>query len=402
MLWKVCYFNRVTGINLIFEVKERFKVQELKKSTNPYNMEHTDYLTTIRTHRAMKVLSVFWDDERSSLLVAVQVESANGSYQVEYILLDEALKITDVCTESEGVLPSFLAAPDKTVWVRLTSTQTDKIKEIVLPLENRERIREEKLITEFVEDYEVKLGQETVYFSKDIFDMTKKDKMGRYQFDKNHLFKSRKTYQLPLPSHAKALSGEVTLQMVNALYPNRIMHREVEGDGAVSRQREFSLGLDYHHLYPVQLSFDGNSRFFVTTESEMLEVTVDEQGRVVQTQRLIQLHEVGEMFYNVWEPVLLNDAYVVRFNYQDGNGYIMIKQGKAMECWLKKHEESVYTDRLSNRVIELESCSLMLTHLQKISDQKCALIYSRVSVESLDEAFKIGILSVSDHLVQLP
>jgi hypothetical protein len=185
--------------------------------------------------------------------------------------------------------------------------------------------------------------------------------------------------------------------MINVLYPDRdtILHRELQGDGVVSRQREYSLGVDVHHLYPVQLSFDGNSRFFATAGNEMLEITVDEQGRVLHTDRLIQLHEVVEMFYNVWEPVLLKDAYVVRFNHQDGNGFIVIKQGRAMECWLQKHEESNYKDNLSNRVVELESCSLMLTHLQKIADDKCALVYSRVSVESLDEAFKVGIVYVS-------
>lgn len=371
-------------------------MQELKQSTNPYNVEQKEDLTTIRTDKAMKVLSAFWDEEKSSLLIAVQVELENGRYQIEYLHLDETLGLTDICTESEGVLPAFLTAPDKTVWVKLTSTQTDKIREIVLPLANRERIREAKLLTEFADNYEVRLGQETVYFSNDIFDRNKKDKIARYLFDKNHLFKSRKTYSLPLPSDVKALSGDDKLQMVNVLYPDRdtILHRQLQGDGTVSRQREYSLGVDVHHLYPVQLSFDGNSRFFATAGNEMLEITVDEQGRVVHTDRLIQLDEVAEMFYNVWEPVLLKDAYVVRFNYQDGNGYIVIKQGRAMECWLQKHEESAYKDCLSNRVVELESDSLMLTHLQKIAEDKCALIYSRVSVESLDEAFKVGIVYV--------
>jgi hypothetical protein len=119
-------------------------VQELKQSTNPYNVEHKDDLTTIRTDKAMKVLSAFWDEERSSLLIAVQVELGNGTYQIEYLHLDETLGLTDVCTESEGVLPAFLTAPDKTVWVKLTSTQTDKIREIVLPLANRERIQKPK------------------------------------------------------------------------------------------------------------------------------------------------------------------------------------------------------------------------------------------------------------------
>lgn len=371
-------------------------MQELKQSTNPYDVEHKDDLTTIRTDKAMKVLAAFWDEERASLLIAVQVESGNGTYQIEYLHLDETLRLTAVCTESEGVLPSFLTAPDKTVWVKLTSTQTDKIREIVLPLANRERIREAKLLTEFVDNYEVRLGQETVYFSNDIFDRNKKDKIARYLFDKNHLFKSRKTYSLPLPSHVKALSGDDKLQMVNVLYPDRdtILHRELLGDGVVSRQRVYSLGMDVHHLFPIQLSFDGNSRFFATAGNVMLEITVDEQGHVVHTDRLIQLHEVAEMFYNVWEPVLLKDAYVVRFNYQDGNGYIVIKQGRAMECWLQKNEESAYQDCLSNRVLELGSCSLLLTHLQKIAEDKCALIYSRVSVESLDEAIKVGIVYV--------
>lgn len=371
-------------------------MQELKQSTTPYNVEHKDDLTTIRTDQAMKVVSVFWDEESSSLLIAVQVEFGNGTYQIDYLHLDKKLGLTAVCTESEGVLPAFLTAPDKTVWVRLTSTQTDKIREIVLPLANRERIREAKLLTEFVDKYDVRLGQETIYFSNDIFDRNKKDKIGRYLFDKNHLFKNRKTYSLPLPSHVKALSGDDKLQMVNVLYPDPdiILHRELQGDGVVNRQREYSLGVDVHHLYPVQLSFDGNSLFFATAGNVMLEITVDEQGHVVHTDRLIQLDEVAEMFYNVWEPVLLKDAYVVRFNHQDGNGYIVVKQGRAMECWLQKHEESVYKDNLSNRVVELESDSLMLTHLQKIADDKCALIYSRVSVESLDEVFKVGILHV--------
>lgn len=76
----------------------------------------------------------------------------------------------------------------------------------------------------------------------------------------------------------------------------------------------------------------------------------------------------------------------------ENRNYIVIKQGEALECWIKQKGASAYKDVRSKRIIELESESLMLTNIQKMSNFKCALIYSKVSIESVDENIKIHII----------
>lgn len=368
-------------------------MQELKKSNNKYCVNYVNGIITISANQSISVSSVFWDNERANLLIAVKLYSSDYGKNLDYIILDHTMKIADVFTETEGVIPSFLMAPDKTVWVRLSSTNTDKIRESILPLENRKRIQSEKLLTEFVDNFSVWYRQEVIYFSKDIFNKEKKDKIGQYIFDKSNLFKSRKIYNIPLPSQTKVMSKDDKLQLINSKYP-KILHREMLLDGVISRQREFSLGIEYNHLYPIKLSFDGDSIFYVTSNNQMFEITINEMGCVVKTNLLIQLNDVEDIFYNIWEPTFLNEAYVVRFNFKDGDGYIVIKQGEAIECWIKQNGASAYRDVLSKRIIELESESLMLTNIQKMSNFKCALVYSKVSIESLDENIKIHIFDV--------
>jgi hypothetical protein len=369
-------------------------MQELKKSKNKYSVNYMNGIITICANKVMRVASVFWDNERSNLLIAVNLDLLDNRSNLDYIILDQTMKIVDVFTETEGIMPSFLMAPDKTVWVRLTSTNTDKIRESILPLENRRRIQNEKLLTEFVDYYSILFQQERIYFSKDLFNKAKQDKIGQYIFDKNNLFKIRKTYNIPLPSHTMAMYCDDKLQIINTIYPKKILHREMQLDGVISRQREFSLGMEYHHVYPVKISFDGDSIFYVTSNNEMFEISIDKMGCVVKSNLMIQLKDVKDYFYNIWEPIFMGETYVVRFNFEDGDGYIVIKHGEAMECWIKYNGDSAYKDVLSNRVIELESGSLKLTDIQKMSNFKCALVYSKVNVKSLDENIKIFILNV--------
>lgn len=184
------------------------------------------------------------------------------------------------------------------------------------------------------------------------------------------------------------------MQVMNISYP-RILHREMQLGGEIGQETEYLLGMEYDHVHPVKLSFDSDRVLFLAVENEFYEITIDKTGRVTKRNLLIQLNAVHERFYNIWEPVLLKDGYLVCFNFANGDGYLVIKQGTAVGCWIRAIGSNAYNDVLSGQIICLESNSLVLTNIQKISDHKCALIYSKVAREALDECFKISILNQS-------
>ncbi|MDP4117360.1 MAG: hypothetical protein Q8903_14590, partial [Bacteroidota bacterium] len=220
-------------------------MRELEKSNNLYSISNNENMYTLISNGTIRVESVFYDKKMQRLIIAVKHYHTSGTYDTDYIFLDQNMNIIDCLKENEGVMPSFIAAPDESIWVRLSSTNTDKTRESILPLERRDRIVKENLMTEFVDHYSISCNDESILFSKDIFNNKKPDKMCRLIFDKNSMFKGRKVYSLPLPSNVMpALSGEL-LQISKAWRPEKILHRDIDFDMNIKRSREINLGLEY-------------------------------------------------------------------------------------------------------------------------------------------------------------
>ncbi len=375
--------------------REEIKLKELEKSKNQYQVTNNNGIITLHTSGGVRFSSKFFDENTKQLILAVRLYYDDGRYDVDYIFLDNAMNINESFTESEGVMPSFILAPDKSVWVVMESTKSDKARDIVLPLSGRTRIEKDNLLSTFVDWNSVRFNGESIQFWKDIFDAKKQDKMCRYNFDKNNLFKSRKVYKLPLPTQNEPNVNNGTLHLSNTIRPNNILHREIDLEGNILRQREFSLGMDYHFAYPVALAFDDTSVFFVTDKNEMYQVKVSSDGSITDIVSLHKVSDCQEFFYSVRTPlVLANDAYIVRFNYDTGSGYTVIKNDIMQGCYTCPYKDSVYTDDVSGEKLDMVSPMLMLMDAVALSDKKYALIFGAVNTNVTDKEIKIIIRKI--------
>ncbi|MDP4268049.1 MAG: hypothetical protein Q8880_11510 [Bacteroidota bacterium] len=365
-------------------------MRELEKSDNLYSISNNENMYTLVSNGTIRAESVFYDKKMQRLIIAVKHYNTSGTYDTDYIFLDQNMNIIDCLKENEGVMPSFITAPDESIWVRLTSTNTDKIRESILPLECRDRIVKENLMTEFVDHYSISGKDGNILFSKDIFNDKKPDKMCRLIFDKNNLLKSRKVSNLPLPSKVMpALSGEL-LQISNALRPDKILHREIDFDMNIVRSREINLGLEYDFVFSINLSFDNECTFFLTIGNGMYQVKVDKNGDAIETKSLVSVENCNDYFYNIWAPSLIDkEVYAVRFNYESGSGYAIVKNNEIFECWTNEDDTSIYKDLVTGAAIDLNSSNLKLCEIISISNEKYALFFGTFNSDVREKELKI-------------
>lgn len=121
--------------------------------------------------------------------------SGAGSYETDYIFLSEDLKIKKVLKEDKGVSPCFIRSPQGKIWVSLSSVTTEKKGAIYLPLYGRSEVKEPVIKSDIGIDY-LNFGGKTFGYIDDIF-AKKEMRFVIHQFDKNGLFKTRKTVKLP-------------------------------------------------------------------------------------------------------------------------------------------------------------------------------------------------------------
>lgn len=169
---------------------------ELQPSSTVYHIEKTDRIITVRCDKPIKVQDSIFDNLNQQWIFAVHCEDGQGLYHIDYLYANADFTLTKVLAEDRGVLPAFLQATDSMIWVRLDSTGTEREGESVLPMENRSRITKEILRKSVGWQKKISVhGQQCVFYT-DYFDRRKPDKLFHYQFDKKHLYKTRKQYSL--------------------------------------------------------------------------------------------------------------------------------------------------------------------------------------------------------------
>jgi hypothetical protein len=358
-------------------------------SLNEYALSNERFITTIRACSRVTLQDAFYDSVHDGIVLAIKVEKGNGLYDIDYIFLNANMTLSAAFTECKGVLPNFIPAPDGSVWVRLTSTTTDKIKEVVLPLMQRERVIKDILSSEFPADTTIIDDGDILLHSSDIFDKRKADKLCRLLFDKESLYKTRKSYKIEMPSHCKPILNEEGLHFINLVSRETILHRLGDLEGNIHRSKEFSLKVGFQYLWPLWLSFDGNSVFLITQNNSMKQVVIDQTGCVLEEINLFEDMTCKDYFYNVFAPVILSDhAYLVRFNHEYGSGYAMIKDGKVINCMTTGNKDSCYRG-LDGSVLEFNSNDFRLVKVLLVSEDKVALFFGAVSVESDNKEIKI-------------
>lgn len=180
----------------------------------PQEINGDDYRIIVKDHciiidcdTKLNVYDCYYDINTQQNIVAVQKyqEMNSLSYSIEYIYLDHEFSITKVVRENRGVLPEFVRAPDDSVWVRLTAT-VGREGEIVLPLNNRARIAKEIVKREAA-------GEQRFFWNGKAYllqgkPIGSKKGCGRlvcYEFDKNNLYKTKKSNKLEFCDYPMAI-----------------------------------------------------------------------------------------------------------------------------------------------------------------------------------------------------
>lgn len=365
-------------------------MEELETSQNHYSIVKNGEVITIKAKNSITIESLCKDEEENLIVIALKNKKENASYKIDYLFLDENFNIVKCVSEKYGVMPYFILAPDKSIWVRLTYTKSIKLKEIVLPMSDRNRVTKEILASEFVSAYKVR-SKEDILVYDDLFSSDKEDKLCRFTFDKNGLYKSRKVKKVPLPSHTKIIHSEDSLQGINFDWPKNVLHREFKKTFEVTQSREFHLDEEFDFVYPIHLSFNEDSILFVSKGSKFYEVKVDRNCRVIETKCLVEV-DIPEEINRVWRPLLMNkDMYLALFNYASGTGFIVYSRDRLRECWIKQKDSYTYKEIYTGDELEFNLPDYRLYDVIKTSGNKCAMFFDSSISDIIDKEVRIMI-----------
>lgn len=148
---------------------------------------------TIATDRPVYVADTINDRVYDRWIFAVKSDDGDRLYHIDYLFFSRDFELLQVLKEHQGVNPDFLTAPDGTVWVELNPTHIARNGRTVLPMENRARITEEIIGRDIGMNTRFDLHDRHFGYHIDYFDAKKSDRLFLYQFDRNGLFKSKKS-----------------------------------------------------------------------------------------------------------------------------------------------------------------------------------------------------------------
>ncbi len=316
-----------------------------------------------------------------------------GTYDVIYLEINDSGEVVNRYKESEGVLPTLFHAPDGTVWMTLTSNKMDGIKEIVLPLIDRSRVKKLKTSREFPGDVIGIHNDQVMLHNTDPFDQSTPDKLCRLTFDKNHLYKGRKAVKLEKPGRNKAyIAPNGELHLLKYDYEKRaLIHRLINDENTVEKER--AIVIEAIHYGIINLSFDSDSVMVVAGEHDMNLVRVTPDGEVSKIELFVDSR--GEYFYNFWGPTSLgNNHYLIKYNHDGGNGWAVFNLDGLVEHFIDQDE--LYVNPNTGEKIDLELDNAILGEAVGYSSGKYSLaLYNSSTSEIRNNGSKFVVLTRS-------
>lgn len=284
------------------------------------------------------------DRSRGEVQLCVYEYTVDGRYHVQYVTIDRTGQRMQVRREEEGVLPVFFTAPDGTRWVSLTDTQSEGSKEIVLPLDGRERITKRVTSREFPVDADLSVPDSVLFYNYDMFNSRKPPRLCSLEFNGEGLYQKRKIHKIPLPSTDLVLRNQEGIHLVYEQEGQR-QHSIVNEVGEVLSTRV--LKTDEFIAYPLSLSMQGES-ILLSYEDECVRLMVaDATGTIIRHKELLRLEE-GQVIYSLFRPFALDDqTWVIRFTSEQGNGWFVIHGEDLQACYVRSQERHAYVERLS-------------------------------------------------------
>lgn len=253
---------------------------------------------------------------------------------VDYLVINRSHEIVQIVAEDQGTNQNFILAPDKSVWICMDALCTKKDGEVVLPLYERARVEKEIVKSSLGTDERFFWNGCHWGYVNDIFG-DEPDKMLQYQFDKNGLYKNRKTIKLDSLHRAVSYVQEDTLYL-SQLDINKGVFRvfKMIEPGEIVELCEILLMRKYEWCRLVRKQEEGY-KIIGGAGNEVRMISSDSQGKIVEEKLLYRLNVTD--FYSIVDFRALENG-TVAFSYATVNqsGIIEIKNSVAREVFGQK------------------------------------------------------------------
>lgn len=264
---------------------------ELVQSDINYRITKNNDGIIIECDKPMHLEDKIIDTENDCFILAVKTDVNNHKYYVDYVYLNQELNIIRVLREDRGVLPKFIIAPDNRIWVRLSSTQTEKNGEIVLPLEKRCNVTKEIIKRDIgFWDY-FRLGNKFYGFEYDVFNLKKPAQLGIYEFGKNNQYKNRKMKKLEgihygnicvLQGHCYITASQSTDE------GERILVYEADGEANILNVWSPKISIEKANGFCLMLLDEIQYKFLFVCGNDIETAMFDIEGNLIQREKIFE------------------------------------------------------------------------------------------------------------------
>ncbi|WP_017210633.1 hypothetical protein [Clostridium beijerinckii] len=295
-----------------------------------------------------------------------------------YIKMDvETLQTTCYC-ESEGVPYDLFQGPNDEIWCVIGYSKTSLNRVVCLPIGDRNDIEDCKPVAS-VAEHIFRDGDKILSYTDGTFNK-KPTKLGEYKFSKTKHFQSVKRVKIEEPSVSRCLYNEEGIQAFSTIDENVILHRLLDDKGVSIKERKVyvegifldayfeknSPVINWKNHETVEVTANGGSIFHVERPSEIFYVVYGIDGERIEEKKLFEFTELCSIYY--MESVKLdNDTYALTFTYgsddeptKGGNGWLVVRSGELLECWLQHKDKKSYIDQVTGRKITLNMDNVIL------------------------------------------
>lgn len=297
--------------------------EELPDSNNKFKFVSSDKYIFVLCDKNLSVDDQCFDEINNYYIFVLNIKITEDMNEINYLYLDKEFNFIKCLKETEGINPKFIKAPDKSMWVSLSYIKDDGNNEIVLPLENRNRIK--KLILKKDIDYCCYFEWETNFigYNAPMFGEKKNDKLSIYQFDKKSLYKGKKNIKLDFSSAGFPFVESNICFIHKTLYLNDLCSinlKEVTKEGKLLSEWNSENINDIHMIFPI--SVISNVKIFISTnkKNEIKLVKFNEKGELISNDKLISIDHISNFF--TLSPIVLDNknhcAVVYTSEYSNG------------------------------------------------------------------------------------
>lgn len=297
--------------------------KELKKSDNKFAVKRAKDCVIFDSDRVVSICDYCYDEINNNFIFAVKVCKENGLYDIDYLFLDEDFQIIDALTEEEGVNPNFIYGSDKSIWVSLISTNSNK--EIVLPLRDRHRIQKKIEKRDIGYSGYFLWDGETCGYESSIFGG--KDKIAIYQFDKKGLYKGKKNIKLDFCSKGNVLVNNNDCYIYEIVFLGRkivlkVFHIDKKGEILRSWSSQEIEEVHMCHLISVK---EEEYTFVCSYEGKnSLDIISFGQSGVIKKKKLL-IEVINITSFYCLDPCIVGKSGINTIHYTSGEGVGIIQ-----------------------------------------------------------------------------